>query len=1025
MLKYGGEVLAVLLTQIVNLMFISGHTPAALVHSRVRLIDKKGSKPKTDPRAHRPVAISSIIGKVYELVLARRLSHILESHPESMLSTFQFGFRGNHGCDDFHFALSETIKERARQNKRTWVVSVDIANAFGSIRHSTIICALRARGISGLLLIALTSMLEGTNFIHCPTSPAAERVTSERLKFGVRQGSVLSPLLWGIGYDNILRGLNATDLGVQLATDNRRMSAVAYADDSYLIAGSHENAQKLVHKLGQLAIGMDAFAPDLHFKHSDSTLVIFGKLGTDEWNAPLVLGGRPDANGNVTGELPIPESTTTKIVGLTYSQTLGERRGLSWLDKDGNLVPESKRRHHPMGPEPRTQIGGIYPCSTEDPSHPDRDLLGQSFTSRDGEIQFTLAEIYFDTELSRTMATLRAKRKRHRSPYRIHIPLEEAYYKLTKSVRTDPWLPHITLKINQTARLAQWQLSKSNFGGTNGVWRNQLDSLLLLEQLAFPGALYGSPITQPGHKRKGMLRSTKLLSNMIARVRAKITATTFPSGNHEAWCSEFGRLSPTDLLDMRSLRFMHRLLILPPHTYTHRILTQQLQRNTLDTNKTNYPVHLMSSSRVLRELDDKHGTHIIATFAQEWTPGHSHKQHLIAVSKRFREKVGDVHSNLQTVNPAARLYTLPGRIEFDRLRHLYARWLRTSMLSKQAAAWHQHLAARGYGEAATVDRSSGPQFCFSSGSHSSPAQWLTTASRHKLNPTISRGITFRLRLRVGACPELPSHAGKLQPASDITRFSCRCCNSDSTGSFSHLFVCSGLQHLVDGLRNDINRIATQDAPNADDATPYSGEAIAHLIEDANNLQALVMARGKYALTKALSRPNAILRNKSLPAPTYKRFDEAICLFFGRTAFELARKERIYKTEQQQQGPPSHPPSQLPPPVTPKRPASQQDRIAQDNDARNKRRRTRERSQQEAHTPATHPNFQPTPSLRTQSRLDAYLATQQAFDSQLRQDNNTSTAAVKRGSGGGGGGAVGVRTRSRTDRESREFVFSGD
>ena len=59
MLKYGGEALAVLLTQVINLMFISGHAPSAIVHSRVRLIDKQSdTKLKTDPRAHRPYKLS-------------------------------------------------------------------------------------------------------------------------------------------------------------------------------------------------------------------------------------------------------------------------------------------------------------------------------------------------------------------------------------------------------------------------------------------------------------------------------------------------------------------------------------------------------------------------------------------------------------------------------------------------------------------------------------------------------------------------------------------------------------------------------------------------------------------------------------------------------------------------------------------------------------------------------------------------------------------------------------------------------
>ena len=107
------------------------------------------------------------------------------------------------------------------------------------------------------------------------------------------------------------------------------------------------------------------------------------------------------------------------------------------------------------------------------------------------------------------MAELRATYP-HEGDQIVQIPWEEAYYSLVKSVKTDPWLAHTTSKVHKAARLAAWQVSKSNFGGANGVWRNPHDSLLLLEQLALPAPLYGSHVTQPGHKRKVALKSSEI-----------------------------------------------------------------------------------------------------------------------------------------------------------------------------------------------------------------------------------------------------------------------------------------------------------------------------------------------------------------------------------------------------------------------------------------------------------------------------------------------------------------------------------
>ena len=130
---------------------------------------------------------------------------------------------------------------------------------------------------------------------------------------------------------------------------------------------------------------------------------------------------------------------------------------------------------------------------------------------------FTLLRAYFHA--GRTMAELRTTYPHDEHEQRsVHIPYEEAYYALTRSVKTDPWLAHITSKVNKAARLASWQVSKSNFGGVNGVWRNPCDSLLLLEQLALPSTLYGSHVTQPGHKRKITLKSSEVLSTTRYRI---------------------------------------------------------------------------------------------------------------------------------------------------------------------------------------------------------------------------------------------------------------------------------------------------------------------------------------------------------------------------------------------------------------------------------------------------------------------------------------------------------------------------
>ena len=59
------------------------------------------------------------------------------------------------------------------------------------------------------------------------------------VEVGVRQGDVISPLLFSIFFNGLIRDLKAKGVGVKLG--NRIVSGLWYADDTSLLAGSsHE-----------------------------------------------------------------------------------------------------------------------------------------------------------------------------------------------------------------------------------------------------------------------------------------------------------------------------------------------------------------------------------------------------------------------------------------------------------------------------------------------------------------------------------------------------------------------------------------------------------------------------------------------------------------------------------------------------------------------------------------------------------------------------------------------------------------
>ena len=239
-LKQGGEELFRVLLQLMNILWATGMVPPSLTHSKIAFIDKRSSHGKQHPKNWRPVAVASLLGKLFESILGVRLSVLLERGPprpnedttaailrhmdtrgSSFLSPMQSGFRPNRSCADPLMIVHEIIKMRAREGKRTWVASIDIANAFGSVTHAAIINALKKAGVTGRLLKSLTSLLEGTNF-HGDASTKKSTV-------GVRQGSILSPMLWNLGFNEFVSAMNEFG-GVPTPIGN--IACLAFADDA-------------------------------------------------------------------------------------------------------------------------------------------------------------------------------------------------------------------------------------------------------------------------------------------------------------------------------------------------------------------------------------------------------------------------------------------------------------------------------------------------------------------------------------------------------------------------------------------------------------------------------------------------------------------------------------------------------------------------------------------------------------------------------------------------------------------------
>ena len=223
----GGEALFAVLSVLFNCMLCHGHTPPALLSSTFISIPKNPKGSMTDSANYRSIALCSSICKLLDLIVIDKWRDKL------VTSDLQFGFKGGHSTVLCTAMYKETVQYYAARKSRVYSVLLDASKAFDKVRYGALFKLLIGRNLPAAVLRLLldsytrqTACVSWTN-VRSPPFPVLN---------GVKQGGVLSPVLFTVYVDHLLNRLRESDIGCHV--NGHYCGAYCYADDIVLLCPS-------------------------------------------------------------------------------------------------------------------------------------------------------------------------------------------------------------------------------------------------------------------------------------------------------------------------------------------------------------------------------------------------------------------------------------------------------------------------------------------------------------------------------------------------------------------------------------------------------------------------------------------------------------------------------------------------------------------------------------------------------------------------------------------------------------------
>ena len=254
LLKYGADVLAIAICPIIREIWNSGEIPSMWKDGIIVTLPKKGNLGYC--ANWRGITLLNTIQKVLAFIILNRISSPLNEQ----LRNEQNGFRPGRSCVDHINTTRILIEQSVEWRSPLFLLFVDFERAFDTIKQNSVWSCLKRRGVPQKIVDLIKSLYRDAD---CSVRFKGKLSRKFKINAGVRQGCVLSPLLFITVLDEVLQKTNEEcSEGIQW-TPFEKLSDLDYADDICLMTHS---LQGVKNKLEVLAANASRKRLNINFK---------------------------------------------------------------------------------------------------------------------------------------------------------------------------------------------------------------------------------------------------------------------------------------------------------------------------------------------------------------------------------------------------------------------------------------------------------------------------------------------------------------------------------------------------------------------------------------------------------------------------------------------------------------------------------------------------------------------------------------------------------------------------------------